>query len=146
MDTDVIEKYLNEVPLEIRMALMELNTDKRWAVYIALTTGGKKFYNEIKDEFNANPNAITPVLKALVDGGLIARKTNLEGLGDRRKVFYEPTNMGLRLFKTLNYIVIPPMFTVTERRIKQANFTTKLKMQHLKESDDVPKLLAGVEA
>lgn len=146
MDKKVIEKYLNEVPFEIRLAVMELNTDAKWAVYISLITEGKKFFNEIKDEFNANPNTMTNVLKALVDGGLIARKSNFEGLGDKRKVFYEATNMGYRLFKTLNYVVVPPMLNVPERKIKMANYPTEVKIQNTKESDNAPKLLAGMVA
>ncbi|WP_214020643.1 hypothetical protein [Methanoculleus sp.] len=108
MEQTVVEKFLNEVPYEVRAAVMELNSDLRWAVYIALVLEGKKYFSEIKEEFKANPNSIGPVLKGLVDGGLVARKiAQFEDFADKRKVFYEPTGLGLRLFGVLNDVVIP---------------------------------------
>ncbi|MDK2889511.1 MAG: hypothetical protein PWR21_142 [Methanoculleus sp.] len=108
MEQAVVEKFLNEVPYEARAAVMELNSDLRWAVYVALVLEGRKYFSEIKEEFKANPNTIGPVLKGLVDGGLVARKiAKLEDLADKRKVFYEPTDLGLRLFGVLNDVVIP---------------------------------------
>ena len=108
MGEAVVEKFLNEVPYEVRTAVMELNNDLRWAVYIALVLEGRKYFSEIKEEFKANPNTIGPVLKGLVDSGLVARKiAKFEEFADKRKVFYEPTNLGLRLFRVLNDVVIP---------------------------------------
>lgn len=109
MEQAVVEKFLNEVPYEARAAVMELNSDTRWAVYIALVLEGRKYFSEIKEEFKANPNTIGPVLKGLVDGGLVARKiAKFEDFADKRKVFYEPTDLGLRLFEVLNDVAIPP--------------------------------------
>ncbi len=108
MEQTVVEKFLNEVPYEARAAVRELNSDLRWAVYIALTLEGRKYFSEIKDEFKANPNTIGPILKGLVDGGLVARKiAKFEDFADKRKVFYEPTDLGLRLFRVLNDVAIP---------------------------------------
>lgn len=108
MERAVVEKFLDEVPYEARAAVTELNSDLRWAVYVALVLEGRKYFNEIKEEFKANPNTIGPVLKGLVDGGLVARKiAKLEDFADKRKVFYEPTNLGLRLFRVLNDVAVP---------------------------------------
>ncbi len=108
MEQAVVEKFLNEVPYEARAAVMELNSDLRWAVYIALVLEGRKYFSEIKEEFKANPNTIGPVLKGLVDGGLVARRiAKFEDFADKRKVFYEPTDLGLRLFEVLNDVAIP---------------------------------------
>ena len=108
MEQAVVEKYLSEVPCEARAAVMGLNNDLRWAVYTALVLGGRKYFNEIKGEFRANPNTIGPVLKDLVDSGLVARKiAKFEDFADKRKVFYEPTNLGLRLFEMLGDVAIP---------------------------------------
>ncbi|WP_292366831.1 MULTISPECIES: MarR family winged helix-turn-helix transcriptional regulator [unclassified Methanoculleus] len=117
MEQAVVEKFLNEVPYEARAAVMELNSDLRWAVYIALVLEGRKYFSEIKEEFKANPNSIGPVLKGLVDGGLVARKiAKLEDFADKRKVFYEPTALGLRLFEVLNGVVIPEQQALPEPR------------------------------
>ncbi len=108
MEQVVIEKYLSEVPYEARAAVMGLNNDLRWAVYTALVLGGRKYFSEIKGEFKANPNTIGPVLKDLVDSGLVAKKiAKFEDFTDKRKVFYEPTCLGLRLFRVLDDVVIP---------------------------------------
>lgn len=108
MEQAVVEKYLSEVPCEARAAVMGLNNDLRWAVYTALVLGGRKYFNEIKGEFRANPNTIGPVLKDLVDSGLVARKiAKFEDFADKRKIFYEPTCLGLRLFEVLSDVAIP---------------------------------------
>jgi len=40
---------------------------------------------------------------------MVARKINrFEDLGDKRKVFYEPTIMGKRLLEVLKEVAIPP--------------------------------------
>lgn len=108
MEQAVVERYLSEVPYEARAAVMGLSNDLRWAVYTALVLGGRKYFNEIKGEFKANPNTIGPVLKDLVDSGLVARKiAKFEDFADKRKVFYEPTALGLRLFEVLDDVAIP---------------------------------------
>ncbi|MDV2482798.1 winged helix-turn-helix transcriptional regulator [Methanoculleus sp. Wushi-C6] len=117
MEPAVVEKYLSEVPCEARAAIMGLNNDLRWAVYTALVLGGRKYFNEIKGEFKANPNTIGPVLKDLVDSGLVARKiAKFEDFTDKRKVFYEPTGLGLRLFEVLSDVAIPGGRTSREPR------------------------------
>ncbi|WP_292410146.1 MULTISPECIES: MarR family winged helix-turn-helix transcriptional regulator [unclassified Methanoculleus] len=118
MEQAVVEKFLNEIPYEARVAVMELNNDLRWAVYIALVLEGRKYFSEIKEEFKANPNTIGPVLKGLVDGGLVARKiAKFEDFVDKRKVFYEPTDIGLRLFEVLNDVAIPEGRAPRELRV-----------------------------
>ena len=108
MEQAVVERYLSEVPYEARAAVMGLSNDLRWAVYTALVLGGRKYFNEIKGEFKANPNTIGPVLKDLVDSGLVARKiAKFEDFADKRKVFYEPTGLGLRLFEMLGDVAVP---------------------------------------
>lgn len=108
MEQAVVEKFLDEVPYEARTAVMGLNSDTRWVVYIALVLEGRKYFSEIKEEFKANPNTLGPALKGLVDGGLVARKiAKLEDFADKRKVFYEPTTLGLRLFEVLSDVAIP---------------------------------------
>jgi len=120
LDQKVMEQYLREVPFEMRLAIMELKSDVRWAVYIALMTEGIKTHSEIRDLFKANPNTTTSTLTGLVDGGLVARRINkMEGLGDKRMVYYEPTNMGIRLFKALDYIAVPPR-TINNRVLYRA--------------------------
>ncbi|MCK9343044.1 MAG: MarR family winged helix-turn-helix transcriptional regulator [Massilibacteroides sp.] len=117
MEQAVVEKYLSEVPYEARAAVMGLNNDLRWAVYVALVLGGRKYFSEIKGEFKANPNTIGPVLKDLVDSGLVAKKiAKFEDFADKRKVFYEPTGLGLRLFEVLSDVAIPKGRGLSESR------------------------------
>ncbi len=110
MDKEVMKKYLEEVPPEVRMAILELKTDARWAVFVYLVLGGNRYFNEIKSEFSANANTINPILQGLVDGGLVARRIGkFQDIGDKRKIYYEATNMGKRLFDTLTLISVPPI-------------------------------------
>jgi DNA-binding HxlR family transcriptional regulator len=125
MEQAVVEKYLSEVPYEARAAVMGLNNDLRWAVYVALVLGGRKYFSEIKGEFRANPNTIGPVLKDLVDSGLVAKKiAKFEDFADKRKVFYEPTGLGLRLFEVLGDVAIPKGRAPPEPRAGVAGTST----------------------
>lgn len=109
MDRTVVEAHLNRVPVEVRESVMELSSDARWAVYIALALGEEMYFNELKDTFGANPSEMDRILKSLVDGGLIAKKVRrLEDVGDRRKVYYTATDYGKRMLNALCDVVLPP--------------------------------------
>ena len=109
MDRTTVEAHLNRVPVEVRESVMELSTDARWAVYIALALGEKMYFNELKDTFGANPSEMDRILKSLVDGGLIAKKVRrLEDVGDRRKVYYTSTDYGKKMLNALCDVVLPP--------------------------------------
>lgn len=109
MDEDIVRHYLDRVPVEVREAVMELDTPFKWAVYIALTTGGDKYFNQLKNEFSANPKTLTDALKALAAGGLIDRKVRqLADLEDTNKVYYTSTSLGEKLLMNLYEVVLPP--------------------------------------
>ncbi|HII80594.1 MAG TPA: winged helix-turn-helix transcriptional regulator [Methanosarcina sp.] len=109
MDRTVVEAHLNRVPIEVRESVMELSTDARWAVYIALALGEEMYFNELKDTFGANPSEMDRILKSLVDGGLIAKKVRrLEDVGDRRRVHYTSTDYGKKMLNALCDVVLPP--------------------------------------
>ncbi len=109
MDQIVMEAYLNRVPVEIRESVMELSTDAKWAVYIALTLEKEMYFNELKDTFVANPREMDRILKSLIDGGLIAKKVRtLEDIDDRRKVYYKSTDYGKKVLNALCDVVLPP--------------------------------------
>lgn len=108
MDEDVVRHYLDRVPVEIREAVMELDTSFKWAIYIALTTGGDKYFNQLKNEFSANPKTLTDALKALVASGLVDRKVRLlADLKDTNKIYYSSTNLGEKLLMNLYEVVLP---------------------------------------
>ncbi len=109
MDQTAMETYLNRVPVEVRKSVMELSTDAKWAVYIALTLDKEMYFNELKETFGANPREMDRILKSLIDGGLIAKKVRaLEDIGDRRRVYYRSTNYGEKMLNALCDVVLPP--------------------------------------
>jgi DNA-binding HxlR family transcriptional regulator len=109
MDRTTVEAYLSRVPVEIRESVMELSTDAKWAVYIALTLEEEMYFNELKDTFGANPREMDRILKSLVDGGLVAKKVRtLEDIGDRRKVYYRSTDYGKKVLSALCDVALPP--------------------------------------
>lgn len=101
--------YLNHLPVEIREALMELDSDQKWAVYIALTLEGQKYFTEIKNQFNVNANTIDPILKSLVAGGLVTNKIKqLNDAGNKGRSYYKTTKLGLSLLDALYEVALPP--------------------------------------
>lgn len=105
-----MQHYLNQVPVEIREAVMELDTPQKWAIYIALTVDGYKYFNQLKKQFNANPKTLTDVLKSLVASGLVDRKVKqLVDAGDTNKNYYTTTKLGEKLLMNLYEVVLPPL-------------------------------------
>lgn len=112
MDEQVVQQYLDQVPAEIREAVMELDTPQKWAIYIALTVDGEKYFNELKKQFNANPNTIDKNLKSLVAGGLVAKKVKQLGdIGNTNKTYYTSTRLGEKLLAGLYDVILPPLTT-----------------------------------
>lgn len=110
MDEQAMQHYLDQVPVEIREAVMELDTPQKWAIYIALTVDGDKYFNEMKKQFNANPKTLTDILKSLVASGLVDRKVRqLVDVGDTNKNYYTTTKLGEKLMMNLYEVVLPPL-------------------------------------
>lgn len=123
IDTEVVGQYLDMVPLEIREMVKALSSDQKWAVYIVLVTEGRKNFTELKELFDTNPNTMTTILKALVDGGLVARKVDVRDAGDRRKVYYEPTSVGRRLLIALYEGCLPPVCSPSKEILDTSDMT-----------------------
>src|SRR5208337_356616 len=110
MGEHTVQHYLNQVPAEIREAVMELDTPYKWAIYIALTVDGDKYFNQLKKQFNANPKTTNEALKSLVTSGLIAKKVKqLTDVGDTNKTYYTTTKFGEKLLMNLYEVVLPPL-------------------------------------
>jgi DNA-binding HxlR family transcriptional regulator len=110
MDENVLQHYLQQVPAEIREAVMELDTPLKWAIYIALTVDGDRYFNQLKNEFRANPNTINIAVKSLVASGLVARKVpRIVDAGDANKTYYTATKLGEKLLTNLLEVVLPPL-------------------------------------
>lgn len=110
MDEHAVEHYLDKVPVEIREAVMELDTPQKWAIYIAVTIEGDKYFNQLKKQFKANPNTIDKALKLLVAGGLVAKKVKQPAdIGDTSRTYYTSTTLGEKLLAGLYEIALPPL-------------------------------------
>jgi DNA-binding HxlR family transcriptional regulator len=110
MDERVVQHYLDQVPVEIREAVMELDTPQKWAIYIALTVDGDKYFNQLKKQFQANPKTINEALKSLVASGLVTKKVkHLVDIGDTNKTYYATTKFGEKLLNNLYEVVLPPL-------------------------------------
>ncbi len=110
MDELAVQHYLDQVPVEIREAVMELDTQQKWAIYIALSVDGDKYFNQLKKQFKANPNTIDKALKSLIEGGLVAKKVKqLVDTGDTNKTYYTTTRLGEKLLTNLYEVVLQPL-------------------------------------
>jgi hypothetical protein len=102
MNEDKMYEYLETVPREIRQSIKQLNNDKNWAVYLAIMYGGRKSFNELKTEFNANANEINRVLTSLREGGLILKRVEKNAdIGIKGKYLYYSSTHGRNLLNCL---------------------------------------------
>jgi len=106
------------LPQEIRLPAMALKDDKHWAVFLYLLETGEKRFGEIGNEFNYNSNNdIYPVLKDLVEGGLVRRYVK-EGDEDtdRRATWYDITDLGRKYLELLEGLIMPGPDPEIQRR------------------------------
>jgi len=109
MDPEVILRYCNKIPREIRNAVAPLSTEKSWAIFSLLVELGPLSFTEIKKQFHTTSSGdITKFLKLLVNAGLVGQRVNsCRDLGDRAKSFYKVTNLGEALLKGLYENLLP---------------------------------------
>ena len=109
LDGRMVIHYSNMLPLEIRLPAMALKDDKHWAIFLFLLETGEKRFGEIGNEFNQNSNNdLYPVLKDLVEGGLVRRyiKEGDEWI-DKRATWYEVTDLGRKYLEFLEQLILP---------------------------------------
>lgn len=123
MKHDVIERYLNMMPEESVDSMIELAREQRWAFLLALITKKRMYFNEIKQEFGADPAQVDAILKHLVAGGFVARRVmDLNEMGDRRKTYYTPTPLAHAVVKAITDAFLPP--EPAQMVPKSASYTT----------------------
>ncbi len=109
LDERVVNQYCTLLPPEIRLPAMALKDDKHWAVFLYLLKSGEKRFGEIGNEFKYNSNNdLSPVLKDLVEGGLVRRyvKDGNEET-DRRATWYDVTDLGRKYLELLEGLILP---------------------------------------
>jgi DNA-binding HxlR family transcriptional regulator len=132
MNDELMKYYLSQVPVEIREAVMELDSNQKWAIYIALSLEGQKYFNEIKNQFKANANTIDPILKSLVAGGLVTKRVKqLNDIGDQGRIYYTTSKLGLELLDALYEVALPPT-SMKIRALHQQQEHLTLQNQSLK--------------
>lgn len=102
MDEEKMNAYLNKIPREIRHSIKQLDNDRNWAIYLAIMFEGRKSFNDLKVEFDANSNEVNRALTALTEGGLISRRIEkLSDIGKQKKSLYYSTTHGRILLNCL---------------------------------------------
>jgi DNA-binding HxlR family transcriptional regulator len=128
MDRKMIEEYLEKFPIEIREPIMALDTDQKWALFIALTLDKEMYFNEIKKVFNGNANTIDTNLKTLVASGLIAKRVKkIADIKNQEKTYYHATEFGKKFLYTLSDIGLPkhPVKTDFQTLKDEENYSYK---------------------
>jgi hypothetical protein len=63
------QKYLREMPFEIRQLVSPLHDDTHWAVYLALHREGKQTIPSLKDKSGIQQRELEKILKDLKSAG-----------------------------------------------------------------------------
>jgi DNA-binding HxlR family transcriptional regulator len=105
----VVESYLTKIPVQIRELVQNLDTNEKWAVYIALLQNDKMSFSELRDLFDMNPSQIDRILKSLVAGGIIYKRAkSLKEADDSARSYYELSTLGQNFYNVMFDLVIPP--------------------------------------
>jgi DNA-binding HxlR family transcriptional regulator len=101
MYDEAINKYLDEIPAEIRDAVSELSSAQRWAVFLAILKEDR-YFNELKRELGISAEQLDNILRRLVIGGLVYKEMASPGeIGDQKKTYYTITPSGKNLVRSL---------------------------------------------
>lgn len=99
MNQKPLQKYINEVPSEIRFLLKGISNEENLGIIVFLLKEGKGTFNEMKKKFKMNPSSLTRNLKALQKGNLI--KNYYEKNNKRVYSYYEVTDIPELLLSSL---------------------------------------------
>ena len=101
MYDEAINKYLDEIPDEIRDAVSELSSAQRWAVFLAILKEDR-YFNELKRELGISAEQLDNILRRLVIGGLVYKEmASPAEIGDQKKTYYTITPSGKNLVRSL---------------------------------------------
>lgn len=106
---EVVREYTRKMPIEIRLPTMALKDERHWAVFLYLLEAGEQRFGEIGERFKINSNNdLDPILKTLVEGGLV-RRFMKDGTGenDRRATWYQVTELGEKYLDMLEELILP---------------------------------------
>jgi len=106
---EVVREYIRKMPIEIRLPTMALKDERHWAVFLYLLEAGEQRFGEIGEKFEINSNNdLDPILKTLVEGGLV-RRFMKDGTGenDRRATWYQVTELGEKYLDMLEELILP---------------------------------------
>lgn len=109
LNRDVVREYTEILPREIRIPATALKDERHWAVFLYLLEAGERRFGEIGERFEIKSNNdLDPILKNLVQGGLVRRyMKDSSGEGDRRATWYQVTDFGQRYLKMLEELILP---------------------------------------
>jgi DNA-binding HxlR family transcriptional regulator len=101
MHNEAFNKYLDEIPAEIRDAVSELSSPQRWAVFLAVLKEDRNF-NVLRRELDISAEQLDNILRRLVIGGLVYKEmASPSEIGDRKKTRYTITPSGKNLVRSL---------------------------------------------
>jgi len=108
MDESRINHYLEHVPIQMIELVESINSRPKWAIFAALLENKKMYFNQIRDEFNANPSEVDRILKSLGSGGLIFKRAkNFADVKNDNRTYYEPSLMGEMFYDSMFDLIIP---------------------------------------
>lgn len=109
MDQEVVDTYLNKIPVQARELVQNLDANEKWAVYAALLQNERMSFSELRDLFDMNPSQIDRILKSLVAGGIIYKRAkSLKDADDNARSYYELSMLGQNFYNAMFDLVIPP--------------------------------------
>ena len=109
MDQEVVDTYLNKIPVQARELVQNLDANEKWAGYAALLQNERMSFSELRDLFDMNPSQIDRILKSLVAGGIVYKRAkSLKDADDNARSYYELSMLGQNFYNAMFDLVITP--------------------------------------
>lgn len=103
-----VNQYLDRIPIQMVELVENLNSKPKWAVFIALLENKRMYFNQIKDEFDANPSEVDRILKSLGSGGLVIKRAQrFADVKNDNRTYYEPSLLGEMFYDSMFDLIVP---------------------------------------
>lgn len=112
-----LEKYINEIPEEIRNMISGLDNDYRTAIFVALYEHGELSFSGLLNKLGISKAKLNYHLRKLMESVLVHHYYKHE-LGAENYSFYNITTFGQSFFENMNQLLNPR--TSPERPIERS--------------------------
>lgn len=121
MDHEILRKYAEKIPFEVKSILHGLDDDNRLGIIVALLENDKMTFNEMKEKFQMNSSSLSNHLSILQEGNLV--QNFYEKNNKRVSSYYDVTDIP----ESMLHAILDVSFNNSEKKYDEYKDEIKIK-------------------